>query len=327
MPKEFKAIFAQLEARGTVADASKLKKHKYQGLMSTVYTVGSNRGELVVHLIRPAPEWLRQRIWEKLLGIGNVLTQYPELPVAPVFISGKLGGTYFLVQKRLPGTPAGTRAISGTDVVDMWVGNSSGVLVPQIQKLLGKTHAVPCHGYGILQLQKGKLKGEFKTWKEFFESESEQWLKSIQAADALTANPSELRPSYVAAVAYVKKFLKSVPNTRPSFVHGDAINPSNILIKDKKVTGLIDWEWSLAGDPAWEFCDPGWWNHLDKKSLRPYFTEAKKSRKIDEDEFISRIRTYIPLWIMRGCRLHSDDPKGILYTVLRRMLSQHLETK
>lgn len=326
MPKEFKAIFAKLKAQGIIVDPSKLQKHKHQGLMSTVYTVDSNRGELVVHLIRPASEWLRQRIWEKLLGIGNVLTHYPELPVAPVFISGKLGGTYFLVQKRLPGTPAGKRAISGTDVVDTWVGNSSKVLVPQIQKLLGKTHAIPCHGYGLLVLQKGKVKGKFKTWKGFFETESRQWLKNIQKADTLTDNPQELRQSYAAAVAYVKNFLKNVPKTKPSLIHGDAINPSNILIKNKKVTGLIDWEWSLAGDPAWEFCDPGWWKLINKKSLKPYFKEAGKHRKIDEDEFIRRIRAYIPLWIMWGCHLHSGNPKGILYTVLRLMLTQHLQS-
>lgn len=63
-----------------------LKKHGRQGLMSTVHTVRSNQGELVVHIISPAQEWIRQRIWEKLPAAASLLENYPEIPSA-VFIA------------------------------------------------------------------------------------------------------------------------------------------------------------------------------------------------------------------------------------------------
>ncbi len=322
MQKELEIISKKLARTGVSIDTKKIKKHSHQGLMSTVYVTPSTQGELMVHLIKPAPEWVHQRIWEKILGIGNMLANYPNLPVSRVLLSGKIGATYFLVQERLPGKPAGRRAISKAKVVDTWATNSAHAIVPQIQKFLAKTHAIRCKGYGMPVLRNGKLEGKYKTWEDFFATETPRWLRNIKRADARTSNPGELTPSYKVAVSYTRDFLKKVPVVTPSLVHGDVINPSNLLVQNKKITGIIDWEWSLFADPAWEFCDIGWWPLINKKSLSPYLKEVKKHRKVDEDEFIERVHRYIPLWIMWGCNLHSNNPKGILYSVLRALLQQ-----
>jgi len=42
------------------------------------------------------------------------------------------------------------------------------------------------------------------------------------------------------------------PNENGCFVHSD-IQPTNILVKNGKVTGIIDFEWSYAGSPSFDF--------------------------------------------------------------------------
>ncbi|NHJ32789.1 MAG: phosphotransferase [Asgard group archaeon] len=42
------------------------------------------------------------------------------------------------------------------------------------------------------------------------------------------------------------------PNEKGCFVHSD-IHPSNILVKNGQITGIIDFEWSYAGSPSLDF--------------------------------------------------------------------------
>jgi aminoglycoside phosphotransferase (APT) family kinase protein len=327
MNTEFEIIKTKLQEEGVLIDEQTLQKNVDQGFMSTVYMVESDQGELVIHIIKPASEWVRQRIWEKLRGVGDILKNYSDLPVSPVFLSGEIEDKYFLVQKKLSGKPAGKRGISTTEVVDNWNDDASQFFVPQIQRLLAVVHSLPCEGYGMPVLQNGKLQGSYDSWEEFFNEELPRWLKSIDQGDANSNNPEIGMASRKAAAMYVQDFLTRIPPTQPSIVHGDAINPSNILTDGKKITGLIDWEWSLFGDPAWEFCDPGWWPFITKESLQPYFIEAKKHAALDEDEFLRRVHLYIPLWMMWGCQLHSENPNGPIYQVLRLMLANLLSVE
>ena len=327
MRVEFQIIKEKLREEGIEIDLGSLKENADQGFMSTVFIVDSDQGELVIHLARPGSEWIRQKIWEKLRGVGDILKNYPELPVSPVFLSGQIDDQYFFVQKKLSGQPTGKRGISSAEVVDTWFDNASATFVPQIQELLARVHAIPCEGYGILAIREGKLEGRYSSWEEFFSSEIPRWLEGIEKGDSHTDNSEEAAASLQSAEAYAKSFLSQVPSTNPSLVHGDAINPSNVLVQGEKITGLIDWEWSLFGDPAWEFCDPGWWPYVSKESLQPYFNEVRKHAPIDEDEFIRRIHLYVPLWIMWGCNLHSENPEGSIYKVLRVMLANVLHVE
>lgn len=159
MNKAFAKIFSQLGKLGIVISGSSLKKHKHQGFMSTVYTADSNRGELIIHVIKPVEEWVRQRIWEKLVGVNSLLLKRSEIPTSEFLLSGKIGNEYFVVQKKLEGKPAGKRTLINDDVIDIWFSGKRKILIPQIQKILAKIHKIKLPGYGWPLVVKGKIKG------------------------------------------------------------------------------------------------------------------------------------------------------------------------
>lgn len=321
---QFDSIAKTLEEKGITVDLKTLQKLETQGLMSTVYEVGSNKGELIIHIIDPLPEWERQKIWEKIRGVGDLLLKYKGLPTAPVYASGELPDGYFIVQKKLRGMPAGGRSLIKNKVSDLWTNGNANVLVPKIQKLVAESHSIRGRGFGPISIRNGKLEGIYGSWEEFFKKELPRMLGNIKKADAGTRNPEALKPSLNQASDYVKKFLTNVPKTKSYLIHGDAINPSNILVVGNTITGLVDWEWSLFGDPAWEFCDPSWWQYLDEKSLKPYFTKAGITSPREQARFIKRVHRYIPIWLVWGCNLHASKPNGKLYKLLRHLLTESL---
>ena len=321
MNQDFARFFSQLKRRGIFVDIPSLKKHKHQGLMSTVYTMDSSQGELVVHVIKPTEEWVRQRIWEKLMGVGNLLSKFPEIPTSKFLLNGKLGNKYFVVQKKLEGKPAGKRTLIYDAVVDVWLGKKAEIYIPQIQKIVARVHKIKLSGYGWLQVTEGKARGRHKSWREFFEKEIPLWLKSVSSGDARLGENRELKSSFKKIKKLAYEIIKKVPHVSPVLVHGDAINPSNVLVRKNKVVGLLDWEWSIVGDPAWEFCDCGWWPLLNEKSLRSYFEEMGY-KKVQIENFLKRARLYRLLWILWGAHMHAKDKSIVLYRTLRKMLSE-----
>ncbi len=321
MSADFKTIFSKLNKNGVVVVPASLKKHAHQGLMSSVYGVNSNRGQLIIHLIQPGAEWKRQRIWEKVSGIAHLLEKFPEIPTAEFVLQGKIGNRYFLVQKRLPGKPAGKRLLVNNDVLDVWSGNRDKTYLPQLQKLIAKTHKIRRKGYGWPVVKNGEVVGRYRSWRAFFEKELPVWLKSVKKGDLRFKKTGV---SIEEIDRLVRGIIKHISCSSPVLIHGDAINPSNILVKGDKITGLLDWEWAMIGDPAWEFCDPGWWPLLNESSLRPYFKAMSCSGSQAQD-LLKRARAYRLLWILWGSHLHAGDKNGVVYKVLRKMLSR--ETK
>ena len=148
------------------------------------------------------------------------------------------------------------------------------------------------------------------------------WLKSIIYGDARLGKAEELKTSYVKIATLARTVAAHIVYAGPPvLIHGDAINPSNVLVRGNKVTGLLDWEWSMIGDPAWEFCDCGWWPLLDEKSLRPYLKEAGFTGT-QAKNFLKRARTYRLLWILWGAHMHAKEKRVALYRALRKMLTE-----
>ncbi len=138
--------------------------------------------------------------------------------------------------------------------------------------------------------------------------ESPRWLESVREADErLQCHPIE------GFAVSIKSIINKVEYAGPSvLVHGDAMNPSNILIAKDGSISLLDWEWSIAADPAWEFCDLGWWTIID-------------SEKNDLDpEIVARARLYIPLWLLWGVHMHAKDINPEIYLALRQLLADRL---
>ncbi|OGI26199.1 MAG: hypothetical protein A3J76_01255 [Candidatus Moranbacteria bacterium RBG_13_45_13] len=318
----FKVVFRNLSKQGICALPQTLKKHTHQGWMSSVYTVESNKGKLIIHLIKPVKEHQKNRIWNKFYGLSRILSSQPGIPTPKILYSGLVGKTFVLAQFFVSGNRAGRRILKRTIISDKWEASKKDIM-PNIFHALAGIHKIHLEGFGWPILRNKQLKGKHKNWKSFFEHNYPFWLKKIHEADRRLS----LRPTKIKLLdEFTKQTVIKIDYAGPAvLVHGDSINPSNILVHGKNKITLLDWEWSILADPAWEFCDLGWWKISDEKKLAPYFKARNIKKQSDKADFINRINLYIPLWLLWGTYMHADDLKPDIYIALRKLLLSRVE--
>ena len=317
-------IFFQLKQKNIQVDATSLKKHSCQGLMSRVYVVDSNQGNLIIHVIKPVQEWIRQKIWQKLLAIANLLSAFPDLPTARFFLAGKIKSRYFLVQEKLPGRVAGRRLLNKSKVKDIWPRKNKDAYWRDLQRIIAGVHKIKRRGYGWPIVKNSELVGQYSSWPLFFKREMPAWLKSVaQGNRRLGMSSQNIKTELLEVKKLANQIIKKISSSESVLVHGDAVNPGNILIEKGKISGILDWEWALIGDPAWEFCDPGWWPFLNEKSLATYFQELNYNQSQVKD-FLRRARDYRLLWILWGAHMHAGDKNIRVFRVLSRMLQEEV---
>ena len=307
MDSDFSKIYSKLKHKGIVPYILSLRRHKAQGFMSNVYALDSSEGKLIVHLNKIHDEQRRQQVWEKIAVVGNILEKFSEIPTATILLSGTIEQKYFIVQKMLNGKVAGERILKKNLFIDIWRIWSNN-LGKDIEKTIACIHQIPVKGYGWIINQDGTLKGSYESWDKFLESEVNTWSKTIKQFENSTILVEKLLKHF--------KINKLKFAIKKSFlVHGDITNPGNILIHDKKVVGFLDWEWSLAGDPAWEFA------LNNRYSLNTYFNSFKdKLNQKEEKSFLERARLYEPLLLMWALHMHSKDRTPEIYQAARNHL-------
>lgn len=117
--------------------------------------------------------------------------------------------------------------------------------------------------------------GPFKTIQDFH-----SWLR-----DGLKLGQAEIRDQ--ADLDDVNEMIsrQDGPWPPPVFTHGD-LNPSNILVRDDKIVGIIDWEMSGWYPHYWEYTslkmgsylvNPVWDDHIEK-FLDPFPDELKMEK-------------------------------------------------
>ena len=313
--KALEYLISRLKEEGTVTDPYQVRLHENQGYMSSVSILSSGFGEFILHISQPTPEHIHQKTWEKLKAITDLFRDNPAVPVAKMHIAERFENVFITAQTRLSGVPAGKRIINNATVADEWFADTQS-LSQQILSALAKIHDNKFLGYGVPIVINGKLQGKYKSWREFFQEEIPIWIKSVRKADARLGyeNLSEKLETFRENV------LKEIPETEPALIHGDIINPSNILVKDGKITGILDWEWSLMGDPAWEFAMYGWEPVIRSTGLEPYFRARGITAVEKKKEFLDRTKLYWPLWCLWGAHLHAEDEDSFVYDTLRKWL-------
>jgi thiamine kinase-like enzyme len=316
----FITIFKILSRKGISVFTETLKKHKHQGWMSSVFTVESDNGTLMIHLINPIREHQRNKLWDKFHGLSNVLSAHPKIPTSKIVCSKLIGKVFVIVQLFITGKRAGVRVLNKTVISDKWIAKK-GNIVPGVLNILASIHAIHLNGFGCPVLKNGKLEGKYKTWKKYIESNYPLWIKEIEKADQRLA----LKDNGMRLGEAIRPVVDRINYQGPSvLVHGDSINPSNILVNERNRVSIIDWEWSISADPAWEFCDLGWWDQINIKNFLPYFEAANIKKHSERIDFIDRIETCIPLWILWGTYIHANDSEPGIYIALRILLNKKL---
>src|SRR4051812_28850680 len=92
-------VTAALQKQGIVLRSETAKKHTYQGWMSTVFTVESSAGALIIHSARLIEEHVKNKVWEKFAGIKDILAAHPSIPAPEIHYAGFHDGFLLLVQK------------------------------------------------------------------------------------------------------------------------------------------------------------------------------------------------------------------------------------
>jgi len=318
----FKVIFKNLSKKGIFVLDETLKIHKYQGWMSNVFVAKSNKGLLIIHLINPVKEHQLHKVWDKFFGLSKILFSHPEIPTPHILYSELIGETFVLAQSFVSGTRAGKRVLRDAVISDKWKTQKENIL-PNILAALASIHKIHLKGFGWPILRGSLLRGKYATWKECIEYNYPLWIKEIHQTDRKLSLKS---PSMASLEKFIKVSVEHIDYTGPAvLVHGDAINPSNILISDKNNLTLLDWEWSILADPAWEFCDLGWQKLIDITTLSPYFRSAQIRKHSEKIAFLNRINLYVPLWLLWGTYMHAHDSNPDIYIALRKLLLRKMK--
>ena len=313
--ERLRGALEQLGTHGVVADPISLKKHHVQGYISEVYTVASSVGHLVIHIVKISPAQEHLRAWEKLAPLSNLL-RGAEIPVSEVLFSHRFATHYIVVQRLLEGENAGSRDIHDDDFTDTWR-EPVKEYQDQVISTAARLHRIPVSGFGWLRLKGDTLAGEHPTWEAFLNAEIPIWVAAIQGAERIRGTEGS------GFLERVNRFAGEVlPELAyagaPAIVHGDLTNPSNILCKDGRITGIIDWEFAIAADPAWEF------HYKNPYSLEEYFHYVPNMSEADRTLFRRRTEIYGYLPFLLWLYITSWDPNGSLYRSSRSILERRL---
>jgi thiamine kinase-like enzyme len=298
-------------------DAKTIQRLKTRGFMSKIYSCDSNKGNLILHIITPVPEQIRQKIYQKIRIVSDILEKSKKIISAKVYFSGITPkGHYFIVQKLLPGKNLGDRKIKKEEIINRYFRNNDK-LIRLLEENLAKLHSIKLSGYGFLQVKNRKAVGQYNSWKEFLYKDSKKWIKNI-----LKNKDGLFKKEFIGIKSQIEKFFKKYDDclsyrNKGSIIHGDMINPGNVLINKGKISGIIDFEWAAVGDPAWEFA-------YCSEPIDYYFNYFKaKGKYINQKEFLFKRKLYRALWLLWGISVHAKGGiiKEILYKDFKSSLN------
>lgn len=141
-------------------------------------------------------------------------------------------------------------------------------------RMLKKIHSVKTSGFDLID---GRGKGQFKTWNDFM-LDPLQRRKEFQ----IMAKKIHIKERYVnLALSLLLKYQEVYKNVEPRLLYGD-LSPKNLLVYDFKITGLIDFEDAMSGDPVFDFARWsffGYFHQIPLKLIYPGYDQRVLSQK------------------------------------------------
>lgn len=304
---DLEPILIEIETNlsGITIDRTSLVPFTTQGFMSMTGAIDSSLGPAVLHIVHtPVREQLLQKVPEKLQAISDFLAGDVVLPTARILAYGYLrSGGYFLLQTRMPGVPLGTQTIRDNDIVRIYETPDHTLVTQHTEALLAHLHIKgPCVRYGHMTVdENGDLTAPYTSWKEFITLGSACWLAELRKAKNRDADfDARVQETETHSLRLQETNKDILEWNTPCFVHGDMINPGNILTDNNRVTALLDFEWAVSGDPAWEFA------FTSEFPSKAYYEAAGE----DPASFERRKNVYSFFWLLWGANVHvhNKDP-------------------
>jgi aminoglycoside phosphotransferase (APT) family kinase protein len=220
----------------------------------------------------------------------------PVPSVVALDASRRIAPYDFIVLTRLPGTNLAE--------------NRHGLAADQVRDLaweagrcLARLHAITLPAFGKLREQDAP---RFHSWPDYFDDYARRYLNEA-AEFGLLEGP--LRTRLEGALDGARPLLARV--TRGVLVHSD-YHYENILHDRGRLTGILDFEWALSGDPSYDFM-----NAAVRESQIPgseaAFLDGYRSRRSFDAEHERRLAIYRLFLCLETAVMHArrGNPSGV----------------
>ncbi|KKR78593.1 MAG: hypothetical protein UU24_C0031G0008 [Candidatus Nomurabacteria bacterium GW2011_GWA2_40_9] len=242
---------------------SAIKRFK-KGLVNESYSVSisSPKKELVLR-IYPKEGWKV----EKEAYLYNLIKEKTNVPVPAVYnidtSKSIINKPYALLSK-----------IEGKELP------LSKTLVKEAGSCLAKLHSIKFGSFGWII--NNQIKPKFKTWPGFILYDLNYKIKRTKMPGQLAAK--------IKKYVKINQFLLNI-KTKPCLLHKD-YHKSHILVKDGRISGIIDFEWSIAGHNEMDIVKSLLWMFNRNKELEKIFLDGYKKYGAISDKFNERRRLY-----------------------------------
>ncbi|MDP7180697.1 MAG: phosphotransferase, partial [Candidatus Woesearchaeota archaeon] len=169
---------------------------------------------------------------------------------------------------------------------------TSDELIRESGSLLAKIHSIKFSSYGWII--RSKISPKFSTWSDFVFFDLGEKINKLSKTPKIKESFIEKSLNYIEE----RKHLLNI-NSEPCLLHKD-YHCSHIFANSKKITGIIDFEWSIAGHNELDLVKSLWWMFEDSKEhektfLKGYHKFGSISKKFEKRKKLYRLYLLIGL--------------------------------
>lgn len=240
------------------------------------------------------PKFMREKIVFERLGETSI----PVPKVLGIDSSRELINCDVLITTRLPGKNIGEqwKLISKKDRIS---------LARQAGKILREIHNTVFDKFGEIS-DLGPFP-QTNSWYRYLEFKLEY---HIEESRKLGIFSDETLNKFKAVLISFSNLLNSV--NQASLVHMD-YHLENLLFEGQVITGVLDFEWALAGDPIFDFCR---WQNIDEvwiDSQIPFFEGYGRKLSLEEKQRLQLYQMIQSIELSVVMKLHRGEEEMKFY--------------
>lgn len=195
------------------------------------------------------------------------------VPAPRVLLIEDAGDVTFCVEEKIEGEPL-------SKIMKTLEPGVFKSLVVQSGSILSKINSIPVEGFGSLNADV-----KFQTWEDFIFSFEERRSGIIEGGQKVGVTAEQVDKGF--QILHSHQGLFRLPEAR--LLHGD-FSPKHLLVKDGKITGIIDFENAKGGDPV---RDIAWVNYFYGDSFPlEYLKEGYADKSIFDENFDLKLNLY-----------------------------------
>ncbi len=213
------------------------------GKFNESFYIHTKDGDFVLR-IAPPPEtgllFYEKRMMRREPGIHRLVKENTSVPIAEIFeydFTGSIVKRDWLLMERLPGKPLSETSLSREKTEKLFF---------QLGKAVREFHSITNQWYGY---PRGSNTGPEETnWFDAFKNMWSRLLRDIVSTGIYGKDTANRLENLL-----LEKEKAFIHNSTPSLLHMDIWSQNILIDKHGNLTGLVDWDRGLWGDPEIEF--------------------------------------------------------------------------